>query len=264
MIRPVTQSVWRRNEALILGTQSLVGIAVLWQVVVDLGWINPFFVSRPTDVWAELLVQARSGILFQNIAESLKSFCLALGLAAGVGIFLGVLAGWFRDVEAALNPFIWFKYSAPTIAFYPIFIAFLGYGTPTIVAIAFLFALTPIYANTLSGIRNADRDLVRAARSFGARPMDLFLKVALPGSVPIVVAGLRLGVGRALTGVVVAELFGATAGLGFSVAQHSQRLQTTKMMVSIVVIIVLGVILTQILSWLEKRTDAWRVPSHGS
>ena len=255
-------SIYRRNEALILGTLSLIGIGIVWQLVVDLGLINPFFVSRPTDVFNELLLQAQSGILFRNIAESLKSFGLALGLAASVGIVLGLLAGWFRDVEAALNPFIWFKYSAPTIAFYPIFIAFLGYGTPTIVAIAFLFALTSIYANTLSGIRNADRDLVRAAHAFGARPADIFLKVVLPGSVPIVVAGLRLGVGRALTGVVVAELFGATAGLGFSIAQHSQRLQTNKMMVSILVIIILGVILTQILSWLEKRTDAWRVPAH--
>ena len=88
-----------------------------------------------------------------------------------VGVGLGILAGWFRDVEAALEPFIWFKYSAPTVAFYPLFVAWLGYGTPTIIAIAFLFALTPIYANTLSGIKNVDHDLVTAARSFGARPL---------------------------------------------------------------------------------------------
>ena len=121
------------------------------------------------------------------------------------------------------------------------------------------FALTPIYANTLAGIKNVDRDLVRAARSFGARPLDVFLYVVLPGSVPIIVAGLRLGVGRALTGVVVAELFGASAGLGYSIAYHAQLLETSKMMVSIVVIVLLGVVLTQILTWLEKKTDSWRV-----
>jgi NitT/TauT family transport system permease protein len=248
-----------RNEALVLGTLSLALICVAWQAVVDLGLISAFFVSRPSDVFREAIVQLQDGTLVRHVASSMKSFAIALGVASVVGIGLGLLAGWFRDVEAALEPFIWFKYSAPTVAFYPIFVAFLGYGTPTIVAIAFLFALTPIYANTLAGIKNADRDLVRAARSFGARPLDIFLKVALPGSVPIVVAGLRLGVGRALTGVVVAELFGATAGLGFSIAQYSQRLQTTGMMVSIVVIIILGVILTQLLSWVEQRTDAWRI-----
>ncbi len=165
----------------------------------------------------------------------------------------------FADVEAALEPFIWFKYSSPTIAFYPLFVAWLGYGRPTIVAIGALFALTPIYANTLSGIKNVDKDLVRAACSFGARPYDVFLRVALPGSIPIVVAGLRLGVGRALTGVVLAELFGASAGLGYSIAYHAQLLETTPMMVSIVAIILLGVILTQLLSWLERKTDSWRV-----
>jgi NitT/TauT family transport system permease protein len=248
-----------KRQALILGTLSMVAILGLWQAVVDLGFIDPFFVSRPSAVWNEFLAQWRRGNILIHVSETLRSFALALGLATTVGIGLGLLAGWFRDVESALDPFVWFKYSAPTIAFYPLFIAWLGYGTPTIVAIAFLFALTPIYANTLSGIKNVDRDLVRAARSFGARPYDIFFKVALPGSVPIIVAGLRLGVGRALTGVVVAELFGANAGLGYSIGYFAQLLQTTRMMVYIVIVIILGVILTQLLSFIEARTDAWRV-----
>lgn len=248
-----------RRQALILGTLSMLGLGLIWQLSVSLGYINPFFVSTPALVGEEFLVQLRSGITLRDIAATLYSFGLALALAAGTGIGLGVLSGWNRDVESALEPFIWFKYSAPTIAFYPLFIAWLGYGTPTIVAIAFLFALTPIYANTLSGIKNVDRDLVRAATSFGATNWDVFLRVALPGSVPIVVAGLTLGVGRALTGVVVAELFGANEGLGYRIAYYAQHLQTTRMMVSIVIVIVLGVILTQILSFLERMTDAWRV-----
>jgi len=250
--------VFMRRQALILGTFSLVGIIVLWQVAVASGAINPFFISTPAAVWEEFLVQLGDGSLLTNIAASLYSFALALGLAVAVGIGLGILAGWFRDAEAALEPFIWFKYSAPTVAFYPLFIAWLGYGTPTIVAIAFLFALTPIYANTLSGIKNVDRDLKRVATSFGGRPYDIFFRIALPGSVPVIVAGLRLGVGRALTGVVVAELFGANAGLGYSIAYYAQMLQTTQMMVSIVVIILLGVAMTQALSFVEKQTDAWR------
>lgn len=249
----------RSRQTLILGTLSMLGILAMWQLSVSLGLINPFFVSTPSLVAQEFWVQFQSGDTMRDVSATLYSFVLALGLATGVGIGLGVLAGWYRDVESALEPFIWFKYSAPTVAFYPLFIAWLGYGTPTIVAIAFLFALTPIYANTLAGIKNVDRDLVRAATSFGARPWDIFLRVALPGSVPIVVAGLQLGVGRALTGVVVAELFGGNAGLGYSINYYAQHLQTTKMMVSIVIIILLGVALTQALAFLESKTDAWRV-----
>ncbi len=250
-----------RRRALILGTLSMFAIGLLWQLSVSLGVIDVFFVSTPNLVAQEFLVQFHNGVTLRDLASTLWSFVLALGLATVVGIGLGVLAGWYQDFESALEPFIWFKYSAPTIAFYPLFIAWLGYGTPTIVAIAFLFALTPIYANTLSGIKNVDRDLVRAATSFGATRWDVFTRVALPASVPIVVAGLQLGVGRALTGVVVAELFGAQSGLGFRIAYHAQLLQTTAMMVSIVIVIVLGVILTQMLAFVESKTDAWRVES---
>jgi len=249
---------WQRREAVILGTLSMLSIVVLWHVAVSLGWVSEFFVSSPAKVWEAFLTHLDRGEIARNVASSLWSFALALGLATAVGIGLGLLAGWFRDLEAALDPFIWFKYSAPTIAFYPIFVAWLGYGTPTIVAIAFLFALTPVYANTLSGIKNVDQDLVRAARAFGARPIDIFLQVALPASVPIIIAGLRLGVGRALTGVVVAELFGASAGLGYAIAYYAQLLQTTNMMVSIIIVVILGVILTQALSFIEARVDAWR------
>jgi NitT/TauT family transport system permease protein len=249
---------FNKHAPFFFGVISLLGICFLWQASVDLGLINPFFVSRPSDVAREIINQVESGLLLKNFMATMISFFIAIFLATIVGVGLGLLAGWFRDVEAALGPFIWFKYSAPTIAFYPIFIALLGYGTPTIVAIAFLFAITPIYANTLSGIRSADSDLVRAAIAFGAKPLDIFLKVALPSSIPILLAGVRLGVGRALTGVVVAELFGATAGLGYSISVSSQRLKTTEMMASIIVIIILGVIITQILSFVEKRTDTWR------
>jgi len=249
---------FQRHQALILGTSSLIGIVGVWQALASLGVTNPFFVSSPALIADEFVVQLRNGTAAANLGASLYCFFLALGMATVVGVGLGLVSGWFRDFESALDPFIWFKYSAPTVAFYPLFIALLGYGAPTIIAIAFLFALTPIYANTLSGIKNVDRDLVRAAISFGARRIDVFFKVALPASVPIIVAGLRLGVGRALTGVVVAELFGATAGLGYSIAYYAQMFQTTPMMVSIVIVVLLGVILTQLLAFLEAKTDAWR------
>ena len=248
-----------RHAALILGTLSMLAIVVVWQLAVDFGLIDTFFISTPTAVAVQAANSLMDGSLQSDLASTLSSFALAFGLAGVVGVGLGALAGRFRDVEAALEPFIWFKYSAPTIAFYPLFIAWLGYGTATVVCIGFLFALTPVYANTLAGIKNADRDLVRTAHSFGARPLDLFFKVVLPGSVPIVVAGLRIGVERALTGVIIAELFGAGTGLGYSIANSAQLMQTTPMMLSIVVVILLGVILTQMLSWLERRADFWRV-----
>lgn len=247
-----------RWRPLVRGGASFVVIIIVWQLAVDLGLIQPFFVSSPTLIAREFASQLQSGLAIKNVSVSLYEFGCALGLAIVFGVGLGVIAGWSSTIEYVLEPFIWFNYSAPIIAFYPIFIAILGLGKPTIIAISFGFALTPIYVNTLTGIKNVDRDLVTAARAFGARPHELFLKVILPGSAPTIVAGLRLAVGRALTGVIVAELFGATSGLGFSIAYFGQKLRTTEMMVSIVMVMVLGVIFTQTLSFLESVTDSWR------
>lgn len=248
----------RRNQPLVYGLVSFSVILLVWQLAVDLGFIKAFFVSTPTRVFVEFIRQLQTGELVENARVSLFEFTAGLALAVSIGGALGVLASWSRTFEHMIEPFIWFKYSAPTIAFYPMFVAWLGLGEPTIIAISFLFAVTPIYANTLSGIKNTDQDLMRAAIAFGARRRDVFLKVQLPGSVPIFIAGLRLSVGRALTGVIAAELFGATAGLGFSIAYWGQKLRTTEMMVSLVAVVLLGVIFTQILAALEARVDTWR------
>jgi NitT/TauT family transport system permease protein len=153
---------------------------------------------------------------------------------------------------------VWFLYSAPLVALFPLFIIWFGLGVRPVIAIAFLLSVTPITTNTLSGIKGVSPALLRAAKSFGAGKRDLLWRVILPASVPMVIAGLRLGIGRALTGVVVGELFGATAGLGFSIAYYGGLLKTTNMLASLAVIAVLGVVCTQGLSAVEARLDSWR------
>jgi len=249
---------FERHQALISGCISFAIILLAWQLAVDLGFVQAFFTSTPIRIAVAFWSGLRSGEIAANVAVSLYELACGLALASVAGVGLGVLASWSRTIEHLLEPFIWFAYACPIIAFYPLFIAWLGLGAPTIIAIAFLSALTPLYANTLSGIKNADQDLMRAARSFGARHGDLFLKVALPGSLPIIVAGLRLAVGRALTGVIAGELFGAAAGLGYSIAFYGQKLKTTEMMVSVVLVVILGVVLTQLLSLCEAATESWR------
>jgi NitT/TauT family transport system permease protein len=229
-----------------------------WEAVVRWGWVNPFFVSQPSAIAASLSHASRSGELWHNIAVSLREFVIGYGLSVVVGILAGALAGRFRTVEYVLDPFLWFLYSAPLIAFYPIFVLWFGLGVPTVIAMTFLLSLPQIAANTLNGIQNVNPGLIRAARSFGATEGDLLWKIVLPASVPTMIAGLRLSVGRALMGVVVGELFGATAGLGYSISYYGALLKTTDMIASLVVIVGLGVLCTQGLSALEARFDWWR------
>ena len=248
----------QRRPAPFCALISFAAILIVWQMAVDFGYVKAFFISSPSRVFFELVRQAKNGELLTNLSITLYEFIIGLVFAVVIGGFLGLMASWSETIQHILDPFIWFKYSSPTIAFYPMFVAWLGLGEPTIIVMAFLFAVTPIYANTLSGIKNTDSDLIRAAVAFGARRQDLFFKVSLPASAPLLIAGLRLAVGRALTGVVAAELFGAAAGLGFSMSYYGQKLRTTEMMASLVVIMILGVIFTQGLAALEARVDSWR------
>jgi NitT/TauT family transport system permease protein len=241
-----------------LGILSFVAIAVAWEAGARLGVFNPFFTSQPTAVARVLLGEIQSGELARSISVSVVEFAAGFGAAIALGLTLGVAAGWFRTFEYALDPFIWFVYSAPLIAFYPLFVLWLGLGTHTVMAISFLLSVTPITVNTIAGMRGVDPLLLLAARSFGARPHDQLFQVALPASVPMIAAGLRLGVGRALTGVVIAELFVPSGGLGSSIAYNAGLLRTTNVFASLVVIVVIGVICTQTLSALEAKLSSWR------
>ena len=247
-----------RAAPVLLGIASFAIILLVWESVARLGWVNPFFISQPSAIAASLSRSAQSGELLRNLAVSLREFAIGYGASVAVGIFTGALAGRFRTVEYALDPFLWFLYSAPLIAFYPIFVLWFGLGVPTVIVITFLLSVTQIATNTLRGFQSVNPVLLRAARSFGATEHDLLWKVVLPASVPMVIAGLRLGVGRALMGVVVGELFGATAGLGYSMSYYGALLKTTDMLASLVVIVVLGVLCTQGLSAIEARFDSWR------
>ncbi len=247
-----------KSAPVLLGALSFVAILLVWESAVRLGWANPFFISQPSAIAASLRSAARSGELWHNLAVSLREFAIGYGASVAVGILAGALAARFRTLEYALDPFLWFLYSAPLIAFYPIFVLWFGLGVPTVSVITFLLSVTQIATSTLNGFQNVNPGLLRAARSFGATERDLLWKVVLPASVPMVIAGLRLGVGRALMGVVVGELFGATAGLGYSISYYGALLKTTDMIASLVVVVVLGVMCTQGLSALEARFDSWR------
>jgi len=248
----------RSARPLALGALSFAAILFAWEAGVRLGWLNPFFTSQPTAIARALLGGMQSGELGRAVRVSVEEFTAGFGAAIAVGLALGIAAGWFRPVEYALDPFIWFVYSAPLIAFYPLFVLWLGLGAHTVMAISFLLSVTPITVNTIAGMRSLDPLLLLAARSFGARAHDRLWKVALPASVPMIAAGLRLGVGRALTGVVIAELFVPSGGLGSSIAYNAGLLRTTDMLASLAVIVVIGVICTQALSALEAQFSSWR------
>jgi NitT/TauT family transport system permease protein len=247
-----------RNDGWVLGTAGFVGLTLFWQVA---GMLieDKTFLSTPLDVVVAARGQIESGQLLDDFMISLMELVPGFAAAAITGIVLGFVIGRSRSMEYVFDPFIWFFYSAPVIAFYPLFIIWFGLGPPTVVVLTFFFAFFPILANTVTGVQQVDRAMVRAARSFGASRLQLAVFVIFPGSVPAIAAGLRLGIGRALIGTIVGEFFGATGGLGYRIALYGNQMDTAQMFVPVVVVMIIGVALLKLLQRFEDAVGTWRV-----
>jgi ABC-type nitrate/sulfonate/bicarbonate transport system permease component len=179
-------------------------------------------------------------------------------MAIVVGLSLGLAMGWYTRVQYAMDPIVNFFYSTPRIVLLPLFIIWFGIDIQSKIAVIFLGALFPIVINTMAGVRNTEAALLRVARSFGASDALIFRRVVLPGSVPFILTGFRLGVGHALTGVVVGELIAARHGVGMLIAISGQTFQTPKMLAAVILIAGTGMLLTTIFQRVENRFQSWR------
>lgn len=229
---------------------SILGI---WELISQAEWVDPAILSRPswwpTVFWSEL----QGGTLWRDLSATLEEFAIAYGLAATSGVLIGLAAGWYRRFRYALEPVVWFLYNAPLVAFYPLLIVWLGLGSPTIIALAYLLAFFPIYVNTMSGMMTVNPVLIQCARSFGASTPRIFVHVAVPATVPSIIAGLRLGVGRALIGVIIGQLIGGTAGFGYRMSYAANRLDASLYFVAFIITTIIGLALTDLLRRLEDR-----------
>jgi NitT/TauT family transport system permease protein len=229
-----------------------------WEGAVSLGWVNPLFTSAPSRIAAAAAEMFADGSMFEHLKVSGLEFAVGYGLAVIVAVPLGILMGWYRRFNAVLDPFVSALYATPRIALLPLMMIWLGIGLASKIAIVFLGAIFPILVNTITGVRTLDANFIRVARSFGSNDWQLFLTVALPSSVPLLLSGLRLGLGHALIGIVVAEMYGATHGLGFLISVAGARFQTDKVMVGIVIIALAGILMTGLLRLIERRFEGWR------
>lgn len=239
---------------------SILAVAALWEAA---GWYavmvgkKMFFVPL-TSVGAAFFGLLGTGELQRHALVSFQEFIIGFALAAIVGIAVGLLMGAIKSVSDYLDPWVSFLYSTPTIALAPLFILWLGIDVASKAAVVFLLAVLPIVINTAAGIRSTDQTFVETARSFCASRWQIFSQVLIPSGLPFIVAGLRLGVGRGIIGVVVGELFGAKAGLGFMIVVASQVFDTASLFVGILVLAGTGVLAVIGLQRLERHLAPWR------
>ena len=247
-----------RMESLVIGTSAVILFLVVWQGIAFARIVPELFLPGPLDIVNAFVGYVKSGQIWNDVWVSGQELIYGYVLAIVVGLPLGVVMGWYKRIFFALDPFVSFFYSTPRIALVPLFIIWFGIGIASKIAVIFLGAVFPIVINTMAGMRNLDPSLIKAARSFGANDRQLFRTVALPGSVPFILTGLRLGVGHALIGVVVGELVAAQAGVGLMMATAGATFQTAKVFTGLVIVAGSGLLLTYAIERIEKRFQSWR------
>ena len=252
------QSIYKRHDGLILGVLAVIIVLGVWEVIWDLKLISPLFFSGPSAIAKQFKYTLTEGTLLTDMAYSGKNFALGFLLALVAGVVLGVIIGWYRRVRLIADPFLNALYATPRLAMMPLIIIWFGIGMWSKVFIVFLSAFFPILVNTVAGIRNMDADLLRAARAFCATDWQIFKTLAIPGSVPFILTGVRQGVALGLIGVVVGEMFGGSEGVGFMIAYGGQTFATDTLFVGVVIIAFAGILLTLLTERLERHFSRWR------
>lgn len=226
--------------------------------------IDPIFFSYPTAILAVVPAMLRSGELPSAIWTSMSGFVIGFVLAIVCGVLLGLVMGRYRFIDNLLDAQISALYSTPNVALIPLLILWFGLGLQSKVAIIFLAAFFPIVVNTYGGVRNVSRSYVEVALVERARESQIFTKIIVPAALPFIMTGIRLSVGRAVVGMVVAEMFTAITGLGGSIVYYSNQFKTDKLLVIIILLAVFGVSLTEIAKYLERRFATWKETERAS
>ena len=263
------------HERVILGGSAVVLSLVFWEGLTRGWWadllmpllgasaerwrIKPIFLSSPTAIavtFHQLFLV--TGEIWNDVRVSASEYVLGFLGAIAVGIPLGLAAGWYRRFSYAVEPFLSALNATPQVAFLPLIIVWVGIGLWSKVVVIFFLTVLPIAINALASVKTIDPRLLRVASSFGSSEWKIFRNIILPSSVPFLLTGLRLGVGRAMIGIVVGELYAATAGIGFMINVAGASFQTDKVFVGVLVIALAGLTLIEIIRRIERRVEVWR------
>lgn len=235
----------------------LVGL-LLWQILGSVVIHNSLFLATPLQAIEAIGKLWRAGQLQQDLVVSGEEFIIGFVLASAAGIVVGLFTASFEKLSLILSPWISGLYATPIIALAPLLILWFGIGIWSKIAVVISLVFFPVVINTETGIRNAEPHLIEAVQSFGASRGQMFTKVSLPAALPMILAGLRLGVGRGLIGVVVGELAGSRAGVGFLINDAGQIFNMPELFAGVIILAVAGILLTVGFQRLESYLVPWK------
>ena len=240
---------------------SLVVVLAAWEVFGR--DINPVFGSYPSAIAVAFWELARSGQLESALVQSLQPFVVGYGLAIMVGVPLGLVIGRFRAVEAAIGIYVTAGYAMPLVALVPLLMLWLGLGFAVKAAVVLLMSVFPICINTWLGVTAVPKSLIDVGKSFVASNRTILRRIVLPATLPYIMAGIRLAVGRAVVAMIIAEFFTAISGLGAIIINSANNFDTARMFVPVVVLMVLATGLNALIGVIERRVAPWQAEIAG-
>ena len=225
--------------------------------------INPVFGSYPSAIAEAFWELVVTGQLWSALYDSLRPFVIGYALAILIGVPLGLFIGGFRAAEAALGLYITAGYAMPLVALVPLLILWLGLGFAVKVAVIFLMALFPICINTWLGVTAVPKTLIEVGKSFVAPDTVILRRIILPATLPYIMAGIRLAVGRAVVGMVIAEFFTTISGLGAVIINSANNFDTATMFVPIIILMVMAIGLNCLIGFVERWVAPWQAEISG-
>jgi len=257
--RPVARA-WRMPDWMITTISILVFLG-LWESARD--HIDPLFASYPSAILKAAWRMTLNGRLPDALWESAQPFLAGYALAAILGVPIGLLLGRYRVLQAAFGIYVTAGYSTPLIALVPLLLLWFGLGFTVKTVIIFLLTFFPICINSWAGVRAVPKSLVEVGTAFCASQQTIMRQIVLPAVLPYIRAGLRLGVGKAVIAMVIAEFLTAISGLGGVIMSSANAFRTADMFVPIILIMVLAVLLTNFVEWIERRIAPWQTELTG-
>ena len=241
-------------------------VRILPHVCILLAWellsrfvVPPQFLPPPSAIARAFVTTIRSGELPRQLWQTASVLIVGFSLAIVSGMAIGTAMGMFATARRMLEPYVSAFYAMPTVALIPLVIIWLGLGYEAKVFLTWLVSLFPVIINAQAGVASVSPEFIETARAFGCNRWQVFRRVILHAAVPFYIAGIRLGLGRALVGVVVAEMFTALAGLGYMIVLYGNTFRTAELFVPIVVLAIISIAITNLIHRLERRIAPWRI-----
>jgi taurine transport system permease protein len=245
-----------------LGFVSIASLIVIWLILTETGLIKPLFLPSPLPLFGTFIDLLRDGYgeisLFHHIALSLMRVLLAFLLACLIGIPLGLLMAMSRIADGIFDPLIELYRPVPPIALIPLFIIWLGIGEMSKIGIIFISIFAVIVLNTISGVKSIVHTKIWAAQSLGADRMKLFRHIILPGALPGIMTGMRVGIGFGWTTLVAAEMIAAASGIGWMALNARRFLRTDIILCGVILMGIIGLLLDRLLRIIEKKLVPWK------